>query len=160
MGLPQPFGVRLPRDFTPEELGMSAKAFVTQTVPLGRALEFGTPSPFINTLVTEFREPEKAVLRNSMLYFSTDDMKQKEESAKALKRFGSQFLPAGTQIFKTIDGVEAARNGYVNYAGKVVILDDKDRKLAPVLGPYNTPTIRKLREEKEVEKFRQYFKGK
>jgi len=160
MGLPQPFGIRIPQAATPEEAAVSAKQFVTQTVPLGRALEFGTPSPFVNTLVTEFREPEKSVIRNSILAFSSDDEQQKEESAKILKRFGSQFVPGGTQLLKTIDGIEARKNGYVTYGKKTVVLDEKDRRLAPILGPYNTPTIRKLREEKELEKARQYFQGK
>lgn len=168
-GLPSPFGIRVPKEATPEEVATSARELVFGVVPFGRSLEYGIPSPVLGQAVKEAQFFAGAGDKRRSLTFNTyklvssllsDDLEKRDEAAKELAKFGVQFVPAGAQIYKTIDGIKAANDGYVEYGKQTVMLTDEDRRLAPILGPYAVPTIRKLREQKQVEKFKKQFEVK
>lgn len=168
-GLPSPFGIRIPKAATPEEVATSARELVFGIVPFGRSLEYGIPSPVLGQAVKEAQFFAGAGDKRRSLTFNTyklvssllsDDLEKRDEAAKELAKFGVQFVPAGAQVYKTIDGIKAANDGYVEYGKQTVLLTDEDRRLAPILGPYAVPTIRKLREEKQVQKFKKQFEVK
>jgi hypothetical protein len=168
-GLPSPFGIRIPKAATPEEVATSARELVFGIVPFGRALEYGIPSPVLGQAVKEAQFFTGAGDKRRSLTFNTyklvssilsDDLEKRDDAAKELAKFGAQFVTGGAQVYKTIDGIKAARDGYVEYGRQTVLLTDEDRRLAPLLGPYAVPTIRKLREERQVEKFKKQFEVK
>lgn len=168
-GLPSPFGIRIPKAATPEEVATSARELVFGVVPFGRSLEYGIPSPVLGQAVKEAQYFAGAGDKRQSMFFNTyalvssllsDDLEKRDQAAKDLAKFGVQFVPAGTQAYKTITGLQAAKDGYVEFGNQTVMLTPEDRRLAPILGPYAVPTIRKLREQKQVEKFRKQFEVK
>ena len=168
-GLPSPFGIRVPKEASPEEVAASARELVFGVVPFGRSLEYGIPSPVLGQAVKEAQFFTGAGDKRRSLTFNTyklvssllsDDLEKRDEAAKELAKFGAQFVPAGGQIYKTVEGIKAANNGYVEYGKQTVMLTDEDRRLAPILGPYAVPTIRKLRDQKQVERFKKQFEVK
>ena len=168
-GLPSPFGIRIPKDATPEEVATSARELVFGVVPFGRSLEYGIPSPVLGQAVKEAQYFAGAGEKRQSLAFNTyalvssilsDNLEKRDEAAKELAKFGVQFAPGGVQAYKTISGIQAAKDGYVEIGNKTVLLTPEDRRLAPILGPYAVPSVRKLREEKQVEKFRKQFEVK
>jgi len=168
-GLPSPFGIRVPQAVSPEEVATSAREFVFGVVPFGRSLEYGIPSPVLGQAVKEAQyfagagDKRQSMLFNSYALVSaalSDDPEKRDKAAKELAKFGVQFIPAGTQTYKTISGIQAAKDGYVELGDRTIALTDEDRRLAPILGPYAVPSVRKAREEKQVEKFRKQFEVK
>jgi hypothetical protein len=168
-GLPSPFGMRMPKALTPEELATSAREFVLGNVPFGRALEYGIPSPVLGQAVKEAQYFAGAGNKRDSMIFNTyaltssilsDDLEKRAQATKDIAKFGVQFIPGGAQAYKTITGIQAAKDGFVEFGNKTVMLTPEDRKLAPILGPYAVPSIRKLRDEMQVEKFKNQFQVK
>ena len=165
-GLPSPFGLRVPKALSPEELALSGREFVMGTVPFGRALEYGIPSPVLGQFVKEAQFLTGAGdKRKSMMYntyalvnaLQSDDLETRDKAARELAKFGAQFVPAGSQVTKTVEGLKAAKDGYVEFGKQTIMLTDEDRRLAPILGPYAVPSVRKAREQKQLEKFKKQF---
>jgi hypothetical protein len=168
-GLPAPFGIRIPKAATPEEVATSARELVFGVVPFGRSLEYGIPSPVLGQAVKEAKYFAGVGNKRESLTFNTyalvssvlsDDLEKRDKAAKELVKFGVQFVPGGAQAYKTISGIQAAKDGFVELGDRTVLLTDEDRRLAPILGPYAVPTVRRLREQKQVEKFRKQFEVK
>lgn len=168
-GLPSPFGLRVPKALSPEEVALSSREAVMGLVPFGRAIEYGIPSPVLGQFVKEAQFLSGAGdKRRSMMYntyalvnaLSSDNLETRDKAAKELAKFGAQFVPGGSQITKTVEGLKAAKDGYVEFGNQTIMLTPEDRKLAPVLGPFAVPSVRKAREEKQLEKFRKQFEVK
>lgn len=165
-GLPSPFGLRVPKALSPEEVALSGREFTMGIVPFGRALEYGIPSPILGQFVKEAQfltgtgEPRKAMSYNTYSLVNammSDNLETRDKAAKELAKFGAQFAPGGSQITKTIEGLKAAKDGYVEFGKQTIMLNDEDRRLAPILGPYAVPSVRKAREQKQLEKFKKQF---
>lgn len=168
-GLPSPFGIRIPKEISAPEVATSARELVFGVVPFGRSLEYGIPSPVLGQAVKEAQYFAGAGDKRESLSFNTyklvsallsDDLEKRDQASKELVKFGVQFAPAGAQVYKTVSGLQAAKDGYVELGNKTVQLTDEDRRLAPILGPYAVPSVRRAREERQVEKFRKQFEVK
>lgn len=168
-GLPSPFGIRIPKEISAPEVATSARELVFGVVPFGRSLEYGIPSPVLGQAVKEAKYFTGAGDKRESLSFNTyklvsallsDDLEKRDQASKELVKFGAQFAPAGGQIYKTVSGLQAAKDGYVELGNRTVQLTDEDRRLAPILGPYAVPSVRRAREERQVEKFRKQFEVK
>lgn len=160
MGMPAPFAFEAPENVSSEELARVAKKVAVGNVPIARILVEGVQPPAHRILTTELGLEKKSLLRNSYTALFSDDPTQQEEAQKALGKGLLQFAPGGMQIKKTWEGNEAARDGYVNIGREIVPLTEEDRRLAPILGKYQVPSVRKARKEMERRKIKRQLEGK
>lgn len=160
MGLPAPFAFEAPEELSPEELLRVAKNATVGNVPLARILVEGVRPPAHRILTTELGLDKKSLLRNSYTALFSEDPVQQEEAQKALGKGALQFSPGGMQIKKTWEGKEAARDGYVNLGREIIPLTEEDRKLAPALGKYQVPSVRKARREMERKRIKRQLEGR
>jgi hypothetical protein len=155
LGIPTPFEISLPENLTVEDVAASAKEFALGNIPLARSLQYGTPSPALSLVTREAQLGKESLLKNSYLAVFSEDEEKKEEAIKQLKKLGAPYVPGGLQAYKTLEGLNAARDGFVQYGRDVIILDEKDKKIAPIFGVYQTPSVKKARKEKELQQIRQ-----
>ena len=155
LGIPSPFSISLPQNLTPEEVAASAKEFAFGNIPLAKSLQYGTPAPALSLITKEMQFGKESLLRNSYLALFSEDEIKKEEAIKQLKRLGSPYVPGGLQAYKVLEGLNAANDGFVQVGNDVVILDEKDKKIAPIFGVSQTPSVRKAKKEKELQQIRQ-----
>lgn len=136
----------------------------SETIPFAGQLKFGVPSPPIDLAVTEFKgvqgieESKKADLNRSIignLYLMglADDPEIREEAFDKLKGIGlKRFIPMGSQILNTVEGLEAAQQGYYEVGHEDVDIEGLDKTISILLGPRKTKAFRELQKEKKVER--------
>lgn len=154
LGVPNPFSISLPENLKPSELISSATEFALGNQPLlNYLIGKRTPGPLLETARQEL-DPRNSLLFNSYVSIFSDDLDKKEKAQKKLMEKGAKFVPGGLQAYRTITGIEAAKNGYVEYGGDYVMLDEKDKKLAPIFGPFGVPSVQKAMQEKQKERLK------
>lgn len=154
LGIPTPFEISLPENLTPEDVAVSAKEFALGNIPLARSLQYGTPAPALSLVTKEAQLGKESLLKNSYLAVFSEDEQKREDAVKQLKRLGAPYVPGGLQAYKALEGLNAARDGFVQYGKDVIILNERDKSLAPVFGVYQTPSVRKARKERELKEIR------
>jgi hypothetical protein len=160
LGLPTPFAFELPESMDTEELLRVAKNVTVGNVPAARLLVEGVRPPAHRILTTELGLDKKSLLRNSYVSVFSEDGIEREEAQKALLKGGLQFVPGGMQFKKTMEGLEAQREGYVQIGREIVPLTEEDKQLAVALGKYQVPSVRKARKEIERRKIKRALEGK
>lgn len=154
LGIPTPFEISLPENLTPEDVAASAKEFAFGNIPLARSLQYGTPAPALSLVTKEAQFGKQSILKNSYLAVFSEDEEKREEATKQLKKLGAPYVPGGLQAYKVLEGLNAARDGFVQYGKTVIPLTEQDKKLAPIFGVYQTPSVRKARKERELKEIR------
>lgn len=160
LGLPNPFALQAPENMQPEEVLRAAKEVTIGNLPAARLLVEGVRPPAHRILTTELGLDKKSLLRNSYTALFSDDPDVQEEAQKALAKGALQFSPGGMQIKKTWEGNEAARDGYVNIGREIVPLTEEDKRLAPIVGKYQVPSVRKARKEIERRRIKRQLEGR
>ena len=160
LGLPAPFAFEAPESMDTEELLRVAKNITVGNIPAARLLVEGVRPPAHRILTTELGLEKKSLLRNAYTSVFSDDPTQQEEAQKAFAKGLLQFAPVGMQTKKTWEGNEAARDGYVNIGREIIPLTEEDKQLAPYVGKYQVPSVRKARREMERRRIKRQLEGK
>jgi hypothetical protein len=160
LGLPAPFAFEAPESMDTEELLRVAKNVTVGNVPAARLLVEGVRPPAHRILTTELGLEKKSLLRNAYNAVFSDDPTQQEEAQKAFGKGLLQFAPGGMQTKKTWEGNEAAKDGYVNLGREIIPLTEEDKRLAPIVGKYQVPSVRKARREMERRRIKRQLEGK
>lgn len=155
IGIPAPFSISLPENLNPEQIAASAKEFALGNIPLARSLQYGSPAPALSLITKEMQFGKESILRNSYLALFSQDEDKKNEAIKQLKKAFAPYIPGGLQAYKVLEGLNAVNDGFVEFGGDVIMLDEKDKKIAPIFGVSQTPSVLKARKEKELEKIKQ-----
>lgn len=154
IGIPTPFEISLPENLTPEDVAASAKEFAFGNIPLARSLQYGTPAPALSLITKETQFGKESLLKNSYLALFSEDLEKREEAIKQLKKLSAPYVPGGLQAYKILEGLNAANDGFVQYGREAIVLDERDKKLAPIFGVYQTPSVRKAKKERELREIR------
>ena len=160
VGFPDVFAVNVPESTEPEEILRAARANIVGNVPIAKILLEGVQPPASRIVTSEAGLKTDSMMRNAYTLAFSDDPDKKEEALKSLRKAGFKFVPGGIQINKTLDGMEAARDGYVNIGREIIPLNAEDRRLAPIVGKYRVPSVVKAREEMDRRRMRRFLEGK
>lgn len=160
MGLPAPFALEMPESTKPEELIRTAKTVTVGNMPAARILVEGVRPPAYRIISTELGMDKKSLMRNALVSVFSDDVIEQEKAKKELGKGALQFAPAGLQIKKTLEGTDAAKDGYVTIGREIIPLTEEDKRLAPIVGKYQVPSVRRARKEIERKKIRRQLEGK
>lgn len=152
VGLPAPFGLKLPNEASPEAAINSVTESLLGLNPVTKIIQQGSTSPGLNQLYEELHGGSKSILKNSMRAVFTDDPDIRAEAVSNLRRAGGIYVPFGLQAVKTIEGIEAIQNGYYKVGSEEVELKPEERTRALIFGPKSTPSARKVREEQALKK--------
>jgi hypothetical protein len=160
VGFPDVFEVDAPQSMDKEELLRVAKSTAVGNIPLAKILIEGIQPPASRIVTSEAGLKKDSLMRNAYTLAFSDDPEQKEEALKSLRKGGFKFVPGGIQINKTLDGLEAAKDGYVNIGREFIPLTEEDKRLAPIVGKYRVPSVIKAREAIERRRLKKVLEGK
>jgi hypothetical protein len=160
VGLPDVFAVNVPESTEPEEILRATRANIVGNVPVAKILLEGVQPPASRIVTSEAGMKKDSVMRNAYTLAFSDDPDKKEEALKSLRKSGFKFVPGGIQINKTLDGMEASRDGYVNIGREIIPLTAEDRRLAPIVGKYQVPSVVKARKEMDRRRMKRFLEGK
>jgi hypothetical protein len=141
-------------------LGMPEPFSVTSSIPLLGSAKFGIPSPPLEFVAKEVKgvlsekeaDQRASILGNLFLVAFSEDAEDREKALVNLTKVGSRFVPMGTQIKNSIEGILAAQDGYWSVGREVVDLDELDKMVAVALGPGKTPAARAFFRRAEARK--------
>ncbi len=167
IGLPTPFSVRLPEEATPGAALAAARETVLGFIPVVGSAFFGgkarVPSPTVQLLSEEAEgliAPDRAgnsFFANLMRSLLAEDEDVSAAARKRALKKATRLLPGGAQIFNTLEGIEAARDGYYTVGQEEVDIRGIDKAIGVLLGPTATKPVREERQRQEIERINKAF---
>ena len=106
-----------------DAIGLHAPFEASGSIPFLGGQRFGSTTPLLDLVGREFRgavgftgegnpnEIQKSIMGNAIIMLLAEEPETRVKAFNSFSRSTSRFIPLGTQIFSTAEGIAAVRDG-------------------------------------------------